>query len=80
MHIVNIHQAKTHLSELINQVLAGEKVIIAKAGNPLVVLCVYNEPEFVRQGGQLKGLLKIEENFDAPLPSEITKIFQGEEE
>ena len=63
MEIVNIHKAKTNLSLLIQRALKGEKIIIAKNGEPLVSLeKVTNKG--VRKGGQFKGKIWIAEDFD----------------
>lgn len=80
MSVINIHEAKTHLSQLIHQVLAGEQVIIAKAGKPLVELTIYHPEKTLRKGGQLRGMINIGDDFDDPLPEEITKSFHGESE
>lgn len=77
---VNIHDAKTHFSKLINQVLTGEDVIIARDGKPLVRLVPYTKDVKVRRGGQFKGLIEISEDFDAPMPDELLKQFYGDEE
>ena len=77
--LVNIHDAKTNFSKLLNQVLKGDEIIIARDGKPLVRLIPYTEETQVRQGGQLKGLIKISNDFDAPLPEEILKQFYGDE-
>lgn len=80
MATVNIHEAKTHFSKLINQALNGEEVIIAKGGKPLVRLMPYSESSpSKRKGGQLKGMIKIAEDFDAPLPQEILKNFYNDD-
>lgn len=55
MKQVNIQQAKTHLSRLVDDVLAGETVIIGKAGKPVVLMTPYAAPVHHRKGGQLKG-------------------------
>lgn len=78
MEIVNIYQAKTHFSRLINQVLKGEEVVIAKNGVPLIKLTLYEKKSIPRKGGQLKGILIVEDNFDDPLPEEFLKGFYGE--
>lgn len=80
MSIVNIHEAKTHLSQLIHRVLAGEQIVIAKAGKPLVEITIYHSPKTVRKGGQFHGLIQIGDDFDDPLPEEIVKSFRGESE
>ncbi|HLF66685.1 MAG TPA: type II toxin-antitoxin system prevent-host-death family antitoxin [Gammaproteobacteria bacterium] len=77
---VNIHEAKTHFSKLINQALQGEEVVIAKGGKPLVTLTPYVERVSPRKGGQLKGLIQVSADFDAPLPDEILKQFYGDDE
>jgi len=78
MRQVNIHEAKTHLSKLINDVLNGQEIVIAKSGKPLIVLSKFEDLGFERKGGQYRGLLKMGDDFDAPLPDDIAKSFQGE--
>lgn len=78
--LVNIHDAKTHFSRLINQALKGDEVVIAKGGKPLIRLVPYSEESKVRKGGQFKGLIKISDDFDAPLPQDVLKLFYGDEE
>jgi prevent-host-death family protein len=78
MEIANIHEAKAHLSRLIDQALAGEDVQIARSGNPLVRLVPVQHDAHPRQGGQLKGKISIADDFDAPDP-EIDRLFSGEE-
>jgi prevent-host-death family protein len=78
MVIVNIHEAKTHFSQLINQALRGDEIIIAKSGVPLIKLTPYEKPKAVRKGGQFNGMMTIEDNFDDPLPEEYLKGFYGE--
>ncbi len=80
MTFFNIHEAKTHFSQLINQALKGDEIIIAKSGIPLIKLTPYEKPKAFRKGGQLKGMLIIGDNFDDPLPEEYLKGFYGEEE
>lgn len=63
---VNIYEAKTRLSELIRQVLAGEVVVIARNGRPAVRLVPFVPPEPVRDGF-LKGCVRWTDDFDAPL-------------
>ncbi|OGT37187.1 MAG: hypothetical protein A3F12_04180 [Gammaproteobacteria bacterium RIFCSPHIGHO2_12_FULL_38_14] len=76
---INIHDAKTHFSKLINQALKGDEIVIARGGKPLVRLVPYTEEVQVRQGGQLRGLIEMSDDFDAPLPEEILKLFYGDE-
>ena len=77
---INIHDAKTHFSRIINQVLQGDDIVIARDGKPLIRLIPYSEEANVRRGGQLKGLIEISDDFDAPLPPEILKQFYGNED
>ena len=71
MKKVNIHEAKTHLSRLVEDVAAGEEVIIAKAGKPVARLVAFEKPARPRAPGALRGRIKIAEDFDAPLPPDI---------
>ena len=72
---VNIHDAKTNFSKLINKALQGDDIIIAKDGKPLIRLVPYMEETGKRQGGQLRGLIQISDDFDAPLPDDFLKLF-----
>lgn len=72
--IINIHQAKTHLSRLIAQVEQGKEIIIGKAGKPVAKLTGYHEPTFVRKPGALKGKIWMSDDFDI-LPPDIEKLF-----
>jgi len=80
MKTVNIHDAKTNFSKLINAVSRGEEVVIAKAGKPLAKIIAYEEKLEPRKGGQFKGLIHIADDFDEPLPADLLKQFyQGDE-
>jgi prevent-host-death family protein len=65
---VNVHEAKTHLSKLLLRVMAGERIIIAKAGKPVAELGPISERPPRRVGGLDKGLVVIGDDFDDPLP------------
>lgn len=65
--IINIHEAKTHLSRLLERVMKGEKIIIAKAGKPIAVLSPLVEPPAQRIPGNDAGKVVIAPDFDAPL-------------
>jgi prevent-host-death family protein len=65
---VNIHQAKTHLSKLLERVMQGEQIIIAKAGRPIAVLSPISEAPAPRIPGNDVGQVIISPDFDAPLP------------
>jgi prevent-host-death family protein len=78
--LVNIHDAKTRFSKLINQALKGDEIVIARDGKPLIRLVPFTEEPQVRKGGQFKGIIQISDDFDAPLPDDILKYFGGDEE
>lgn len=77
MKTVNIHAAKTHLSRLVEDVAAGEEVIIAKHGKPMVRLVPLESVRPKRQLGLLAGQARIPDDFDAPLPDDVLKTFLG---
>lgn len=76
MPIVNVHDAKTHLSRLLAQVEAGEEVIIARRGRPVVRLVPY-KAQRRRQADVLKGRLDIPDSFFDPLPERELKAWEG---
>jgi len=76
MVVVNMHEAKTRLSELVRLVEAGEKVVLARNGTPVVEL-VPAAPAPKRRGGQLRGRIWISDDFDAPMP-ELEDLIYGE--
>ena len=78
MRQVNIHEAKTHLSRLVERAAGGEDIVIAKAGKPLAKLVRFEAPRVPRKPGALKGRIKIATDFDAPLPESIARAFRGE--
>ena len=65
---VNIHEAKTHLSELLKRVMRGEKIVIAKSGKPVAVLSPIDEVPTCRIPGIDAGKVIIAPDFDDPLP------------
>lgn len=74
---VNIHEAKTHLSQLLKRVAAGEEIIIARGGRPVARLVrIEHEPR--RVFGIDRGLYSVPVDFDAPLPTEVLNGFDGE--
>ena len=72
---VNIHEAKTHLSRLLEKVALGEEVIIAKAGWPIAKLVSVKNPAKTRPLGTAKGDFEVPDDFNAPLPKEIEESF-----
>lgn len=66
----NMHYAKTHFSELVKRTLAGDEVVIAQAGKPVVQLIPYSKPSGERIPGSAAGQFEIRSDFDQPLPDE----------
>ncbi len=80
MRTVNIHEAKTHLSRLIERAAAGEPFVIAKAGRPLVKVVPIDAPEpgAKRRLGFLAGEADVPDDFDAMGADEIERMFRGD--
>ena len=78
MRTVNIHEAKTHLSRLIERAAAGEPFIIAKAGRPLVKVVPVEAPDpgAARRLGFLAGEAEVPDDFDAMGADEIERMFR----
>jgi prevent-host-death family protein len=74
MDVTNIHEAKTHLSRLVERVEAGEEIVIGRAGKPVARLVPYEKPRPKRKPGSWKGKVWISPDFDKPDP-EIEKLF-----
>jgi prevent-host-death family protein len=79
MKTVNIHEAKTHLSKLIEEASKGEPFIIAKAGKPIVKVIPINAPigKQCRRLGFMAGQLSIPDDFDTIGADEIERMFTG---
>jgi prevent-host-death family protein len=77
---VNIHEAKTHLSRLLDEVSRGEEVTIAKAGKPIARLVPVTTSRPTRTPGFLRGKIRISDDFDAPLPDDVQRNFEGADE
>ncbi|HTR57341.1 MAG TPA: type II toxin-antitoxin system Phd/YefM family antitoxin [Casimicrobiaceae bacterium] len=77
MDTFNIHEAKTHLSRLIEEVSGGAEIVIAKAGKPVAKLVPIDPIRPVRKPGFLKGKIRIPADFDAPLPDWLLDAFEG---
>ena len=77
MRMVNIHEAKTHLSRLVDQAAKGESFIIAKAGKPLVKVTALETPSAkqVRRLGFLAGEIAVPDDFDRMGQEEIERLF-----
>ena len=76
MKTVNMHEAKTHLSRLVDEALKGEPFVIARAGKPLVKVTRVDAPE-PRRTGFLKDAFEIPDDFDAMGAGEIGAMFEG---
>ena len=75
---INIYEAKTRLSELVDQASRGETVIIAKSGTPMAKLVPLSHgPKRKIKYGLMKGEIEIAVDFDAPLPDDILAAFEG---
>jgi prevent-host-death family protein len=76
MAMVNIHEAKTQLSRLLERVLGGEQIVIAKAGVPLARILPIEPSTESRKPGADRGRLVMSDDFDAPLPDEVLLRFE----
>lgn len=74
---VNVHEAKTHLSRLLEEVAAGAEVIIAKAGKPVARLVPVVASPRPKSLGLLRGRIEVPDDFDAPLSPEVLADFEG---
>lgn len=74
---VNIHEAKTHLSRLLQRVAAGEEVTIARAGTPVARLVAVEAKKSPRPMGFARDQVWVADDFDAPLPDDLLKAFYG---
>jgi len=79
MQTINIHEAKTHLSRLVDQAANGEPFVIAKAGKPLVKVTRLDAPvaSQVRRLGFLAGEIAVPDDFDRMGSEEIEQLFGG---
>jgi len=74
---VNLHDAKTHLSRYVDQALAGEEVVIARAGKPLVRLIPIESEPALRRGGFLRGQAILPADLKADFKDDIEEMFHG---
>ena len=75
MKQVNVHEAKTNLSELLKKVEAGEEIVIARAGKPVARLVPASIVTVKRLLGTAKGLAKMADDFNDPLPNDLLRQF-----
>ena len=73
---VNVHEAKTHLSRLLDQAMAGEEVIIMRSGRPLVQLTPIQSAPFQRKLGTAQGDFIVPDDFNASLPGDVLDEFE----
>ena len=80
MSTINIHEAKTHLSRLVDQAAAGDGFIIAKAGKPMVKVTRLDAPDAaqMKRLGFMAGQIKVPDDFDRMGEKEIESLFGGE--
>jgi prevent-host-death family protein len=78
MDLLNVHEAKTHLSRLLDRVAAGEEIVLGKHGRPVAKLVPLRP--VARRPGRLKGKIRVAADFDAPLPKSLAKAFKGQAE
>ncbi|QHN02868.1 type II toxin-antitoxin system Phd/YefM family antitoxin [Granulicella sp. WH15] len=78
MQTFNIHEAKTHLSRLVEKAAGGESFIIAKAGKPMVKVTAIEEPEAkpIHRLGFMKGRFTVPDDFDTRMGNEIVRLFE----
>ncbi len=78
MDQINLYQAKTRLSELVDRAAAGEEIVIARHGRPVAKLVAYKPRAGKRRKlGLLAGKWEIPEDFDDPLPEDVLDAFEG---
>ncbi len=75
--LINVHEAKTHFSRLLERVAHGEEIVIGKAGKPVAKLVPYQETQGPRSPGGWQGRVRIAPDFDE-LPPEVAAAFRGE--
>lgn len=75
--VVNIQDAKTQLSRLVDRAAEGEEVVVARNGRPVARLVALESPQPTRRGGWARGEIVIGPDFDAPLPDDVRRAFEG---
>lgn len=77
MAMVNVHEAKTHFSQLLRRVAAGETIVIARGGVPVARLVPESHGGPPRALGAYRGVIAWSDDFDAPLPESLLEAFEG---
>lgn len=80
MTVINVHEAKTHLSRLLSRAAAGEEIVIARAGKPVARLVPLPEARQPRRPGLWKGKLTVPDAFFDPLPEEEFAAWEGRDD
>lgn len=81
MKTVNVYEAKTNLSQLIEEAAGGAEIVIARAGKPRARLVPLSSvPSEPRRPGRWEGKLRLGADFDDPLPTEIERLFYEDED
>ena len=75
MRTINVHEAKTHLSRILEEIAAGDEVILAKAGKPMAVLSPYQQQKKKRRFFQMEGAIEIADDF-SETPSDFRSAFE----
>jgi prevent-host-death family protein len=75
MTVHNVHEAKTHLSQLLDRVEAGEEIVLGRAGRPVARLVPVAKPRRLLGGDE--GRVWVADDFDAPLPEDLLAAFEG---
>jgi prevent-host-death family protein len=75
--VINIHEAKTHLSRIVEEAAAGREVIIAKAGRKVARLVPLESGCRPKKFGGLKGRIRVPDDFNAPLDARVLAAFEG---
>ncbi|MBI2206635.1 MAG: type II toxin-antitoxin system Phd/YefM family antitoxin [Candidatus Rokubacteria bacterium] len=74
---VNIHAAKLHFARLVERAAQGEEILIARAGKPIAKLGPLTRTSRPRRPGLLKGKIRMRRDFNAPLPEDWLRLFEG---
>ncbi|MFT3801641.1 MAG: type II toxin-antitoxin system Phd/YefM family antitoxin [Burkholderiaceae bacterium] len=77
MTAINIYEAKTRLSQLVDRAIAGEDIIVSRHGKPVARITRLESEERKVRFGVLEGRIRIADDFDAPLPDEVLAAFEG---
>jgi len=76
---VSLYEAKTNLSALVERAAGGEEIVISKSGRPKARLVPLDDVRPLRRPGRGRGMWRVGDDFDAPLPEAVRRAFEGEE-